>query len=140
VTGYCPYGLTTRQYVAFKFIDSYIREHGSSPSTYEIARGMGNRSRCYVPDILRRLAERGVVTYAPGMARSVRIVAGAVTVNLPPELDAAVRRLADEAAVTPEAIVVEIVRDRMKGISVRSDFVSVKHSPVLSSAAEGMPA
>jgi len=119
-----PSGLTRRQSQALRFIRAYILEQGCSPSFEEIRAALGVRSKGYISHLVDLLIERGAVTMKAGQARSVApITIRALTLDLPPDLDASVRRLADEAGTTPEAVVTEIVRDRMSASpsSLRAD-------------------
>lgn len=70
-------GLTRRQLQAYRFIESYIREHGCSPSFDEIRGGLGMKSKAPVHNMVKRMVERGFVTTLPGRSRSIALTARA---------------------------------------------------------------
>lgn len=72
-----PGGLTNAQRELLRFIETYILDHGYSPSFSEIAEGIGLKSKGPVHDMVQRLVERGRVSFTPGRARSITITAGA---------------------------------------------------------------
>lgn len=118
-------GLTRVQKRALDFIRGYLLEHGFAPSFEEIAAGIGATSKGHVHQLVAALADRGAITYQPGRARSIAVVArGGFTIELPADLDTQVRVLADSADTTPEAVIVECVRDRLTGGTFRSPFVT----------------
>lgn len=55
------------------YIAHYRLERGYSPSFREIARRFGYSSTCSVASRLRRMRDRGLVTYEDGMPRTVRL-------------------------------------------------------------------
>ncbi len=68
-------GLTKRQTEALAFIRSYIERKGFSPSYEDIMDGLGAPSKQWVHDMVRRLAEKRMITFLPGRARSIRLAA-----------------------------------------------------------------
>jgi SOS-response transcriptional repressor LexA len=67
-------GLTKRQTEALAFIRSYIERKGFSPSYEDIMDGLGAPSKQWVHDMVRRLAEKQVITFLPGRARSIKLI------------------------------------------------------------------
>lgn len=113
--------LTFRQRQVLDFIRAQLLETGVSPSYDEIARATGYASKGRVSRVIADLIERGALKRIAGRKRALApVMLNAVTLELPPELDADVRRLAARANTTPEAIIVECVRDRMRGGTFRA--------------------
>ena len=56
------------------FIDSYIKEHGYSPTMREIGEAVGISSTSHVSYWIDRLVEEGKITKQKNIARSVRVV------------------------------------------------------------------
>jgi repressor LexA len=67
-------GITKRQKKALAFIINYRNINGYSPSYAEIAKGLGLKYVGCVTNFVRRLTERGFITYTPDQPRSIRIV------------------------------------------------------------------
>ena len=66
--------LTQRQQQIVDFIEREQRDTGVTPSFKEIADAFGFRSLTTVADHLRLIRQKGVLTTAPGQARSLRVV------------------------------------------------------------------
>jgi SOS-response transcriptional repressor LexA len=117
-------GLTPKQRKVLEFIRTFILAKGFSPSQEETAIGVGLRSKGAAHRHIEALARRGVITFRKGESRSIAIVRGlhVITIDLPTELDARVRSLAELAGVSPEAIVIECVRDSLSAL--RSQKIS----------------
>lgn len=58
----------------FKFIESYIRKHGYSPSYTEIAEANNMRTRSHVHQFITNLEKRKWIKRIPGTARSIEIL------------------------------------------------------------------
>ena len=65
--------LTKRQSKLLCFIESYLAEHGYTPSYQEMAAHLELRSRSNIHRLLSGLRERGAVEWRPRSARSVKI-------------------------------------------------------------------
>ena len=114
-------GLTFKQRKLRDFVRSYIADMGYSPSFDDIALGMGYKSKSAVARTIARLVERGELTKIPDKARSLALPA-AISLSLPPDLEVRVHDIAKRTNVTPEAVIIECVRDAMS--PKRSNFVS----------------
>ena len=55
-----------------RFICTYRAEHGFGPTVREIGMAVGLSSTSTVAKYLERMAQEGVITYKPGVPRSVR--------------------------------------------------------------------
>jgi SOS-response transcriptional repressor LexA len=53
------------------FVSEYIADHGYSPSLQEIGDELGV-AKSAVFAVLQRMVDEGLITYAPGVARTVR--------------------------------------------------------------------
>jgi SOS-response transcriptional repressor LexA len=114
-------GLTRRQLACLDFIRACHLAHGVAPSLAEICAHLGLRSKSAAHRLVIALEARGAVTRLPGRNRSLMPVArNAITVDLPRELDAAVRALAVQAGVTPAAVLIEAARDGLSAFRSRS--------------------
>ncbi len=58
----------------YQFIQTYIQEHGYSPTVRDICRGTGISSTSHVSYCLDRLEERGLIQRERGKARSIRLI------------------------------------------------------------------
>lgn len=67
-------GITGPQRALLRFIQNFIAGAGFSPSFAEIAEGMGLKSKGPVHDMIQRLADRGYLSFTPGVARSIVII------------------------------------------------------------------
>lgn len=105
-------GLTRVQSKVLDYIRDFIVLNGTSPSVREIGDGVGIKSSSGVAAHIRKLAIRGALTYTPHAARSIKIL-GAISVNLPPNIEKAVRTLAKLGKCSPEAVIIEALRDRL---------------------------
>ena len=56
------------------FIQQYVDRRGFSPSWEEIKEGCGFGSKSTVHAMLRQMQDRGLVVWAPGIGRSIRVV------------------------------------------------------------------
>jgi LexA DNA binding domain len=111
-----PCGLTRRQRETLDFIHCFYLEYGTSPSYAEIAAHLGNKVKQGAYRLVRALEARGAVTRRPGQPRSLApVLRNAVTLELPPDIDHAVRVLAQRARTTPEAVIIEAVHERLAG-------------------------
>ena len=64
-----------RQQQAYAFIRQFCVEHGYSPSVREIAEGLGcPNSTASIVVYLVEMRQRGMVTFADGQPRTVRVV------------------------------------------------------------------
>ena len=117
-------GLTPLQRRALDFIRDYTLEHGHSPAFTEIAAGIGlsAKSKGRVHAIICKLEQRGHLHRVPGAKRSLALIPASpvLTVELPPQLYRAVTDLAARAKVTPEAVIIEAVRDGFKALRTRT--------------------
>ena len=114
-------GLTRVQRKVLDFIRDYIMEHGCSPTFREIGHDLGISSPGNVHQHIRNLVQRGAITIVRRRRRSIALCESTLTIALPPSIDQEVRRIAAEAGTTPEAVVVECVRDglsRVRSLSV----------------------
>jgi repressor LexA len=66
--------LTRQQYRLLAFIQSYVREHGYSPSYEEMRNELELKSRSGVHRLVHSLKDRGFVRVLPNLARAVEIV------------------------------------------------------------------
>ena len=67
--------LTPRQRQVLDFIESFVQDHGYTPSYREIARGIGLSSPSTVHQHIQSLCEKGVInTGCDGAARSIELV------------------------------------------------------------------
>ena len=73
--------MTPIQVGLLKFITRYIDQNGSSPSYSEICVAMNMKSRSYVGQMLKGLAEANMITFIPRRSRSIQLVTP-VTRNL----------------------------------------------------------
>jgi SOS-response transcriptional repressor LexA len=113
-------GLTRRQRETLDFICGFCVECGAAPTYAEIAAHLGLKTRQSAHRLVCRLKARGAVTCRRGQPRSLApVLRNAITLELPPDLDRAVRVLAQRSRTTPEAVVIEAVHERLAGI-VRS--------------------
>ena len=69
-------GPTERQAEVLNFVATHIKERGYAPTLREIGEALGIKSTNGVADHLQRLARKGYVTWTPGAARTLRLVAG----------------------------------------------------------------
>lgn len=66
--------LTHKQLRALTAIRDYIEQHGASPSTDQIARRMGIRSRGNAHRYVTALEERGFIKTVPGKVRTIELL------------------------------------------------------------------
>jgi SOS-response transcriptional repressor LexA len=66
-------GLTSRQLQLVKFIDSFMKANGFSPSYEEMGRAVGC-TKGMINHAIERLKDRGYVTNLPRQARSITVV------------------------------------------------------------------
>lgn len=59
-----------------EFVNGYIDEHGYSPTVREVGDHV-DLTVSAIHRVLRLMSEQGLVTWAPGMPRTLRTVAGA---------------------------------------------------------------
>lgn len=69
--------LTTRQSELLAFLTAYERQHGYAATIREIGLAMGITSPNGVMSILHPLQKKGVITWTPGRARTIRVIAPA---------------------------------------------------------------
>lgn len=95
------------------FIRSYSEIRHRPPTFQQIADAVGLKSKGTVSRHIKRLAAQNAITLSPGHRRSIQISqAHALTVVFPVELWAVLIACARRAGVTPEAVIIEAVRDR----------------------------
>lgn len=58
----------------YAFITDFVREHGYSPTTREIGKGVGLSSQASVQRTVNMLAESGRITMVRGKTRTIRPV------------------------------------------------------------------
>jgi hypothetical protein len=115
-------GLTRRQRETLDFICGFTLECGAAPTYTEIAAHLGLKTRQSAHRLVRRLEARGAVTRRRGQTRSLApVLRNAVTLELPPALDRAVRMIAQRACTTPEAVIMEAVYERLAGLRAALD-------------------
>jgi predicted transcriptional regulator len=115
-------GLTRRQRETLDFICGFTLECGAAPTYTEIAAHLGLKTRQSAHRLVRRLEARGAVTRRRGQTRSLApVLRNAVTLELPPVLDRAVRMIAQRACTTPEAVIMEAVYERLAGLRAALD-------------------
>ena len=115
-------GLTRRQRETLDFICGFTLECGAAPTYTEIAAHLGLKTRQSAHRLVRRLEARGAVTRRRGQTRSLApVLRNAVTLELPPALDRAVRMIAQRACTTPEAVIMEAVYERLAGLRATLD-------------------
>jgi repressor LexA len=119
--------LKPREEEFMNFLEAYEQKHSFSPSNEEIADAMGYRSKSSVQLLLKSLKQKGLVTYQPGKARTVKslrkprqqhgipfwgtIAAGGIVESFtdqPPEFYAV-----SEALNKPENYVLRVIGDSM---------------------------
>jgi len=66
--------MTDKEKAAVEFIKSYTEDKGYAPNFTEIMEAVGERSKAGITRSLNRLAEQGIITRSPGVARSIRVV------------------------------------------------------------------
>ncbi len=66
--------LTAKQHLLLKFIDSYIRQKGISPSFEEMMNAIKLRSKSGVHRLINALEERGFLRRLPNRARALEVV------------------------------------------------------------------
>lgn len=66
--------LTERQTEALDAITLFIEEHDYSPSVRELQEILGFSSPAPVQSLLRRLRDKGCVTWNPGQSRTLRLL------------------------------------------------------------------
>lgn len=110
--------MTRLQLRAIEFIRDFRLEHGLSPTIREIATGLGLKSPGHVYRMIQLLASRGALIHRPRERRSIELIPASpvISVELPAHLYANVQDLARKAKVTPEAVVIEAVRDGFKAL------------------------
>jgi len=67
--------LTNRQEKTFQYIQKFINEHHHSPTTAEIAKGIGIKSRGVVHRYIQALVAEGLVELIPDRRRNIKIIA-----------------------------------------------------------------
>lgn len=96
------------------FVREFQLEHGYPPTYQEIAVGIGlaATSKSSIHRHLRKLARDRRVVIGSGV-RAIELVpqSPVLSIELPPHLFAAVQAFAAKSKVTPEAVVIEAVRD-----------------------------
>jgi hypothetical protein len=128
-------GLTRRQRETLDFICGFTLECGAAPTYTEIAAHLGLKTRQSAHRLVRRLEARGAVTRRRGQARSLApVLRNAVTLELPPQLDRAVRMIAQRACTTPEAVIMEAVYERLAGLRAALDAERAAPNPAPSGA------
>lgn len=112
-------GLTHRQQKVLAFIREYGLENGRCPSYQDICEGAGIKSKSNVHDAIVLLEERGKLRRLHNKSRSIELIPASpvLTVELPTHLYHSVQDLARKAKVTPEAVVIEAVRDGFKALN-----------------------
>lgn len=97
-----------------------ILEHGRSPSYDRIARATGLKSKGRVCVVINGLVRDGVLVrndHADGRARYRSLTPApdqnTVSLNLEPNMARHVRALAERHGFTPEAIIIEALRDAL---------------------------
>jgi len=114
--------LTRRERKTLEFIRQHMLVHGECPSYTEIAAGIGIKSKGRVSALVGALEAKGALCRGrSGTARSITLVASnAFTVDLPTSMAAVVRALAEQAKVSPEAVIIEALRDRLGTIRLQN--------------------
>lgn len=64
-------GLTKKQYEAYRFIETFCRENGWSPSYEEMMRGLNISSKSGVFRLIHSLKERGFIDFRESRSRSI---------------------------------------------------------------------
>lgn len=122
------FGLTRAQYGVLNFVREFTRERGIAPTLQEIARGRGG-SKGSVHALVKQLAERGRVVYTPHRSRSIQVIEpDDVTITLSPDMDIALRALAEQRGATREEIVAAAVREFVKSSDPRETDVSERRA------------
>lgn len=67
-------GLTKRQSELHQFLGAHLAAHGFAPSFREIAVAMDWNSLAIVHQAIMALMARGVLTYSPSIARSIKLI------------------------------------------------------------------
>ena len=67
-------GLTKKQAELLRIIRKHIEEHGASPSLRELRDAVGNKAHGVVHKRLCALRDRGLITWEPHRARSIKLL------------------------------------------------------------------
>jgi hypothetical protein len=103
--------MTRTQRKLFDFITTFIAEHGHNPTYEEMAAGIGTKSKGSVSRHIDNLVSAGAVTRS--QHGHPFVLSGALTLYLPRDIAGKVAQLAQSTGVTPEAVVIEALRDRL---------------------------
>ncbi|PLX65752.1 MAG: repressor LexA [Denitrovibrio sp.] len=139
--------MTDRQQKFIKFIESFIRDNGYSPSIREIAKGMGLSSTASVKKMLDRLADSGLLNRSGNIARGIEIpekgipVIGRIKAGVPVEAAENVEGYMKLDRLTIRSgghFFLKVDGDSMKEEAiVDGDYVLIKPSPVISNGQIG---
>lgn len=67
-------GITPKQQECLDAIEAYIEAWGHSPSYKQIAEIIGARSKSQVHGLVKKLAERGKLSFLPRRSRSIALI------------------------------------------------------------------
>jgi SOS-response transcriptional repressor LexA len=114
------HSLTRRERQVLDFIRECL-DSGISPSLGEIAKHIGFRAKSQAFKVVKSLERKRRLLRPENDNRTLVLVdQDAITVTLPPELDGEVRNLALIGKCSPEAVVIEAVRDGLKAYHAAS--------------------
>lgn len=139
--------MTDRQQKFIKFIESFIRDKGYSPSIREIAKGMGLSSTASVKKMLDRLAEKGFLNRSDSIARGIEIpvkgipIVGRIKAGVPVEAEENIEGYMKLDRLTIRSgghFFLKVDGDSMKDEAIiDGDYVLIKPSPVISNGQIG---
>jgi repressor LexA len=66
--------MTEKQKLVYDFIQTFIKMRGFSPSYFEIAQGLGMKSKSNIHRHVHCLRERGLIQIKPHMIRSMMVI------------------------------------------------------------------
>jgi SOS-response transcriptional repressor LexA len=109
-------GLTKRQAELLGFLKRHFLRSSTAPTYSEIMVALGLASKASVHRLVLDLEERGYIRRAPGKARAIILEyvpvleRQAFNVVLPTDVEAELRRIAQETKMPPQRIIAEAVR------------------------------
>jgi SOS-response transcriptional repressor LexA len=106
-----------RSHEALDFIRGYVLTHNCSPTVREVAAAVGSKSVSDAHRLIAHLVDAGKLTKRPGRQRALKLIPQSpiLPLELPLHLYDEVQSLASKANVTPQAVVIEAVRDGILG-------------------------